>query len=336
MSRISQFILLSTLFSFFLLPLPSFAYTFTRNLSVGTGGYDVFLLQKVLNSNPATQITSSGVGSPGNESSYFGTLTKNAVISFQQLYKNDVLTPVGLISGTGFVGALTRQKLNSLALSATATTTPNLSPYLGVIDASLAFPTGGFKQVFLFGLSGFLIKPGDPLTIQGLNFAATNTVSFQSFTASTTIVNIPNIVSTSSTGISLPVPALAKGVYGVWVSNSLGTTQKIAKVFIKVSDQTIARPHLTSVLPIQVTASSTITITGTGFDSLKNIIYSTLGILKNVPSQGGTSITFKVASLPNIAEFEAGTTASTPLDFTFTIGTPNGNTDNYGDITITP
>ena len=59
---------------------------FNRTLSPGAKNDDVKRLQQILNSDPDTRIASSGAGSPGNETTFFGQATKKAVQKFQVKY----------------------------------------------------------------------------------------------------------------------------------------------------------------------------------------------------------------------------------------------------------
>ncbi len=94
---------------------------FTRNLNVGATGADVMELQKFLNAKGYT-VATAGAGSAGMESQYFGPATKGAVAKMQTAFAAEILAPLGLTTGTGFFGAATRAKANTLC----AATTPEV------------------------------------------------------------------------------------------------------------------------------------------------------------------------------------------------------------------
>jgi len=89
-------------------------FIFENSLKKGITDIAVKYLQIILNKDKDTRLADTGVGSPGNETTYFGSLTKKAVIKFQEKYKDSVLSPWNLTNGTGFVGQTTRDKLNEL------------------------------------------------------------------------------------------------------------------------------------------------------------------------------------------------------------------------------
>ncbi len=82
------------------------AATFPANLSMGSTGQSVKDLQMVLNASADTQVAATGVGSAGNESMYFGALTKAAVMKFQAKH--------GISPAAGYVGPITRAVLNGM------------------------------------------------------------------------------------------------------------------------------------------------------------------------------------------------------------------------------
>jgi hypothetical protein len=114
-------------------------YTFNVNLKMGSRGTDVMNLQKVLNAIDGTQLATIGAGSPGKESTYFGGLTRAAVIRFQQKY--------GITPAVGYVGPITRAKLNSMRGGIPASTsTPVTGCSAGAMYSSTtgqACPTTG-------------------------------------------------------------------------------------------------------------------------------------------------------------------------------------------------
>jgi peptidoglycan hydrolase-like protein with peptidoglycan-binding domain len=80
---------------------------FTRDLEEGVTGEDVRCLQKYLNSSGYI-ITTSGAGSPGNETSLFRSLTKETIAKWQK---------ANGLPGTGFWGPASQAKYNSLVKS---------------------------------------------------------------------------------------------------------------------------------------------------------------------------------------------------------------------------
>src|SRR3989338_6501151 len=63
----------------------------TQTMKLGSKGTEVKTLQMMLNMATDTAVASTGVGSAGKETTYFGSLTKAAVIKFQNKHKSEVL-----------------------------------------------------------------------------------------------------------------------------------------------------------------------------------------------------------------------------------------------------
>lgn len=78
----------------------------TKDLFIGSRGSEVFALQEFLK-NQGYEIYPEGLIT-GN----FLYLTKRAVVRFQERYASEILHPIGLFRGTGFVGEMTRKKIN--------------------------------------------------------------------------------------------------------------------------------------------------------------------------------------------------------------------------------
>jgi len=92
-------------------------YTWTRDLTQGSEGADVMMLQQFLNSYPDLRVAATGAGSSGMETMYYGPATAAAVSKMQVMFRAEVLTPNGLVNPTGYFGASSRAKANSLCVA---------------------------------------------------------------------------------------------------------------------------------------------------------------------------------------------------------------------------
>jgi hypothetical protein len=89
-------------------------FRFKKVLKEGIRNKDIKYLQIILNLDNDTKIRDKGPGSFTKETEYFGIFTKQAVIKFQEKYKEDILKPINKDKGTGIVGIMTIMKLNEI------------------------------------------------------------------------------------------------------------------------------------------------------------------------------------------------------------------------------
>jgi hypothetical protein len=115
----------------------------SRSLQQGSTGADVMALQKFLNATAATQVSVSGAGSPGLESSYFGPATKAAVTKFQTLNN---------VSAIGIVGPATRAAIAAVCGGTTTNpgtpSGPGITVSAGAQPANALAPEGASRVPF--------------------------------------------------------------------------------------------------------------------------------------------------------------------------------------------
>lgn len=109
--------------------------SFAVNLKMGQTSNNVRDLQTFLKAQ------GSDIYPSGLVTSYFGGLTKAAVMKFQDKYASSILTPLGLKAGSGYWGASSRAKANELC-SAVAVTPPATPPPPGTPPPPAAMGTG--------------------------------------------------------------------------------------------------------------------------------------------------------------------------------------------------
>ncbi len=266
---------------------------------------DVFELQRVLNQDPLTAVDVSGPGSKGNETYYFGEKTKNAVIAFQNKYADDVLLPQGIAFGTGFVGASTRSKLNSLismSASADTTTPPAFVPVSKKTQNPNNFSSFNFfedndKSVQLVFISKNYGKYGDTIEFTGNNFSLTdNQIYFGSKVVS-------GVKALNKNKILFTIPdSISPGVYDVEIGNSAGKSESNS-YFVVTGNSNTPAPKIISITPTVLSLGDTVTIVGENFTPTNNQIRTSLGVSENVNSSDGKTLKFTITA-PSDLEIE--------------------------------
>ena len=219
----------------------------------------------------------------------------------------------------------TTEKITPSASGPISTTTSLLlSPRFsnGIIPQHSAFVPIFDNEILIYGLSHIKVRPGDWVGVVGYGFDS-NTV----FHIGPTI-SVP-ISATSSTDFSFQVPNIPYDTYEVWVTNATSSSQKRSPVQLVVGSITDIRPSILSVTPEIASQGDTIKVTAEKLDNYGNTIYSSLGIIKNVPSPDGHSLTFKVFDLPRTTAFLQSKTMDQMI-VSFGMGTMGTRSLNYG------
>ncbi|MEK9154586.1 MAG: peptidoglycan-binding domain-containing protein [Patescibacteria group bacterium] len=204
------------------------SYSFTKSLTIGATGDDVKALQQFLNSKGFT-VATSGAGSVGNESTYFGSKTAAALAKYQ--------ASVGISPAVGYFGSITRNYVNSLAAAPTTPTTPTTptvpgtglalalasdNPAMTVLPAGatgvtmMKFTVSGsgtldgitFKRVGLgatadFAASGFYLYDGNTRLTTGRSInSTTHEVNFLNLALAVSGTKTLSLVANVATGAS--------------------------------------------------------------------------------------------------------------------------------------
>lgn len=311
------------IFSALLMFLSVFAYgvkaqgIFIRDLKLGDKGEDVKMLQKILNSDGENRVALSGFGSPGQETLYFGPLTRVAVLKFQEKYSSEILYPLGLFTPTGYVGPKTRAKLNMLLEE---NLPQNQNPEMPSEDSSLILgePILGLgiedniysesDQFFVSFISSYSGLPGAEVTISGSGFEPeNNTIRLGSE------FSIPYTKS-SGNSITFDIPTnISPGRYDITVLNNRGISESV--VFFVVTSPSAEAPKISGIFPSEGAYGIEITIKGENFTAAGNQVRSSYGVIDGIESSDGTTLKFHVLPFPDTPGIENVSQLSGDLDW---------------------
>lgn len=212
----------------------SFCYNFNNDLTVGNSGADVSALNQAL--------TASGVDTTSNTAS-FTENTAGDVVSFQAKYN---------IRRTGYVGPLTRGKLNVLygcennqqsttsTLSGTVATSQSANNYIPKITSTSAKAAGNFEM-----------DAGGSVSIYGTNLTGNTINTTKVFiggiqTPVKTIYSSNNASNDSSIFAMVPISLNAGQSYDMYVSNEKGTSNVVR---VKILSVIAPQPTITILSP---------------------------------------------------------------------------------------
>lgn len=275
-------------------------FFFMRDLRQGDTGEDVRQLQKIL------KIAETGS---------FDAKTAQSVIEFQDKYAEEVLRPVALTRGTGFVGLWTRLKLNQILLKPdTGTSSSMLTtfPASPLATASTTSEKQTSEYLLVTFASAYYAPAGTTITLSGFGFSTqSNTIHIGKK------YQVENVVAKSDSEITLTIPKnVSVGRYDISVSNAsfkkpsngipFIVTEANAQIPVIESIEAVGVNGVTSAKKTKslgdffftkvptITFGQTIKITGKNFTAKDNMIVSNVGTFSGLSSSDGKTLMFTI------------------------------------------
>lgn len=269
----------------------SFCFSFNTNLGVGSNGGDVSALN--------TALSKGGfVSSQNNSGATFDEALASAVSSFQERYRSEILTPAGLSSGTGYLGARTRAKLNSLYgcgnsngtvfVPSSQLSISSISPSSGTTGTQVTILGSGFtlsENRIKFGSSG---SDNSPLYSVGSLDGRTLAFSVPSTIYYACQYNTPACLP--------PVAMIEPGTYSVSVINTNGTSNQVTFTVTTSGVVNNTVPTISYISPTSAGRYGEVTIVGSGFTSTDSVQFGDLGTYISDNYVNSSTLKFTVPS----------------------------------------
>jgi hypothetical protein len=309
----SSLLLVAFLATFFSAASAVAAEYFPRDLAEGDQGIDVVNLQVALNAIAETRVASSGAGSPGMETEFFGRRTAEAVSRYQTMkgikpadgkvygqtrisLQADLEKITGASNSPSPTSSKTEAPAAPRSAEAAASTSPEVQKFKKNLEAARAGAPIVFENLTVSA------QAGERIGLVGYNFREGE--SYQIVIASTS-KPFATAVATTSITLSFKVPRLRAGEYVLYVEGSNGRSADF-NFFLGSR----SRPEITRVTPDPIKVGDLVTITGSRFGRKDVSVSTSFGDLENLTVKN-TKITFTSqlgADLPKIKSPAGGTT----------------------------
>lgn len=178
-------------------------YKFEKNLRVGDNGEDVVQLHKALK-NEGFDVDIS--------SNFFSEKTASAVVGLQEKYLSEILTPNGLIRGTGYFGPSTRSRLNRICLAVDNSKPNNVSSL--VID-HVETKAAGKKNVLYLGESARIFGSGFSKNSTVQVYIGPKSSAGGSLTSNVWSIQVIGKVNSDGTQVEFLVPEVLNNLGGM-------------------------------------------------------------------------------------------------------------------------